>query len=190
MTWQPPIVPRTGLPCKKCRTGIPCPHHRAENRAGRKNRLTPDLVKTAAEIYKQEGFYHNTAARLGISTATWHKWLAQGRKDLAVDASSVERSLVEAVDAAKLDLRNEMVGIVVQAARGALAVEKKGRDGVKVFRVPPDASAAQWMLERTNHEEFGRRERLQHEGVEGGAPLEVRFVDTSKLPPARKEASP
>lgn len=113
---------------------------------GRPSKLT-DAIRDKIVEAILAGNYQDAAARYaGIDPATYYRWMQKG--DGADDAYGEFR---EAIENAKATAEVENVAIIKRAAR----------DGTW--------QAAAWWLERTRPQKFGRKERYEVTGAEGGS---------------------
>jgi hypothetical protein len=136
---------------------------------GRPSKLTPERHEKIVGLIKA-GNYKETAAQCcGIGERTLYDWLergANGRKPY----SQFSRDVKEAE--AFAEARN--VNIIATAAQGHVLVAKKTTtttkpDGSVTVREeeayqPPQWAAAGWMLERTHHERFARKDTTKLTG--------------------------
>lgn len=112
---------------------------------GRPTKLTQDIQDKIVDAILA-GNYQDAASRyVGIDPATFYRWMQKG--DGADDQYGEFR---EAVENAKAAAEVENVAIIRMAAR----------DGTW--------QAAAWWLERTRPQKFGRKERYEVTGADGG----------------------
>lgn len=119
--------------------------------AGRKSKLTKELIEEAAK-YIRAGNYANVVANyLGIGESTWYRWLQEGE----VANSGLKREFWESIKKAEAvpEIRN--VNIVQKAAE-------------------ENWQAAMTYLQRRFPERWGRRDfqvngEIQHTGKDGGS---------------------
>jgi transposase len=112
---------------------------------GRPTKLTPEIQDKIIDAI-QAGNYQDAAARYaGIDPATYYRWMSKGE-----DPDSPYSEFREAIERAKAAAEVESVAIIKLAAR----------DGTW--------QAAAWWLERTRPQKFGRKERYEVTGAEGG----------------------
>jgi hypothetical protein len=136
---------------------------------GRPTKLTEAIRDKIVEAILA-GNYQDAAARYaGIDPATFYRWMQKG--DGTDDHYGEFR---EAVENAKAAAEVENVAIIRRAAR----------DGTW--------QAAAWWLERTRPQKYGRKERYEVTGAEGGSlQVDVSMQDleekVSRILDARKE---
>lgn len=128
----------------------------------------------------------------GIHRSTLYDWLRQGTEALRKAGWVLADVPAEARPYAQFsDMLEKAVAEAEANALTVIGVAARGRPARTVTRKLPDGStvteaseaihgqwqAAAWMLERTQPDRYGRRDRVQHEGVKGGAPIVVEKVD-------------
>ena len=129
---------------------------------GRKTKLTPELQDKIEKALSAGNYVETACAYAGISVATFYNWLNEARKD---DAEPIYVEFLEATERARAVSEMRNVQIVQNAAMG---------DDDK----DPDWRAASWFLERAFPRKWGRQERVELSGAEGG-PINVN-VDARK----------
>lgn len=111
---------------------------RAKRNPGRPSKYTQARRDRILEALA-EGHYVETAARLGgISPTTYYEWVAELPE------------FAEATQKARAKAEDDLVGHIRAAAAG-------------VGELPPQWTAAAWILERTRPERFGRIDRSKIE---------------------------
>ena len=115
------------------------------------SKLTPEVTKRAVEAIKLGSSYKDAAAWAGISQDTFTRWM-QNEADFA--------------DAIKNAEGAGRVGLLAK-------IEKAINDGAW--------QAAAWKLERRDPEHYGRKERVELTGKDGGAVQVEHKRDLSKL---------
>lgn len=113
--------------------------------AGRKTKLTKELIREAETLIEAGSYAVTVCAYLGIGETTWYRWLKEG-------------------EAAKSGLKREFWEAIIQAdARaeiGNVAVIRKAAEN--------DWRAAAFFLERRFPKKWGRKRRttadMEHEG--------------------------
>ena len=130
-------------------------------RAVKLNKKTTDKITDAIG----KGAYQDTAARAaGVNPSTFYRWMERGARD---DAPEEFKVFFDSVEEAKAMAEVDKVSIISQAAF----------DG--------SWQAAAWWLERTRPQKYGRFDRNEVSGTDGG-PLRI-DVSTEDL--ERKVAS-
>lgn len=116
-------------------------------KTGRPTKLTPDVQDRIIQAL-QAGNYQDVACRFaGIAPATFYRWMEQGEDP---DADPIYGEFREAVERAKSVAEVRSVAIIQQAAQNGTW------------------QAAAWYLERSAAKRWGRQERVEHSGPEGG----------------------
>ena len=136
---------------------------------GRPTKLTPDIHRAIVTALEAGNYQDDSAAYAGVSTSALYNWLARGR---------VERERIEAGDKPR---KAETIFVdfldAVESARAKAAVRhvaniaKAANDGVW--------QASAWYLERSYPQKWGRLNRTEISGPDGG-PIEAR-VDLEAL---------
>ncbi len=123
---------------------------------GRKPKLTPE-VQTAICQAIRAGNYNGVAANYaGIGESTFYLWLTQGEQ--AQSGKYVE--FLEAVKKAESDAETRNVALIETAASQSW-------------------QAAAWWLERKHNNRWGRKEKQEVTGADGG-PIQIQADVTSK----------
>lgn len=114
---------------------------------GRKTKLNEDTQARIVEAIRA-GNYLDTAARYaGIDPVTFFRWMERGARE---DAEPLYAEFREAVEEAKASAE----------VRAVLRIQQAANDGTW--------QAAAWWLERTRPKKFGRFDRQEVTGSEGG----------------------
>lgn len=117
---------------------------------GRPTKITPALIQTVVTTILAGNYREVAAQRAGISSDTFRRWMvmgSRGRRGLFAEFYS-------AVITAEHEAEIKAVGLVLKAAENT------------------DARHAEWWLERKFHERWGRRDRVEVAGRNGG-PIEL-----------------
>ena len=119
--------------------------------AGRKSKLTKELIDEAVNLIKLGNYACVVANYLGVSESTWYRWLQEGEQA----KSGLKREFWESIKKAEAvpEIRN--VKIIQQAAE-------------------ENWQAAMTYLQRRFPERWGRRDfrvkgEIQHTGKDGGS---------------------
>jgi len=114
---------------------------------GRPSKLTQEVQDRVVAALRG-GNYMETAARYaGIDESTLHRWIAKGKED---DASEPYQEFCKAVEKARAEAEVRNLHLIQNAASGGTW------------------QAAAWFLERSFPGRWGRREKVEHSGPEGG----------------------
>jgi DNA invertase Pin-like site-specific DNA recombinase len=120
-------------------------------RTGRRTKLTPELVKTFTDSLAEGNAIETAAAVAGISETTYYRWLQAGRE--AKGGAFWE--FCEAIKRAEAESEAERVRRIRTAGQGG------------------NWQADAWWLERRRPERWGRKDRHEVSGPDGG-PLVVK----------------
>lgn len=132
---------------------------------GRPPKLTPDTIKAIADTIRVGNFLDAAAAHAGVAPSTAYNWQARGRAELArvadieaegrkASVRASERLYVEFAEAVENARLSAEVGMTTRIAAAA--------------RDPKHWQAAAWWLERTNNQRWGRVQRTEVSGPNGG----------------------
>jgi transposase-like protein len=113
----------------------------------RPTKLTDDVQKRVLDALRS-GNYMETAARYaGIDESTLHRWIARGKED---DAEEPYREFCKSVERARAEAEVRNLHLIQSAAQGGTW------------------QAAAWFLERSFPGRWGRREKVEMSGPDGG----------------------
>lgn len=119
----------------------------------RKSKLNEELINRAAELVNA-GHYDNTVFTcLGIGETTWYRWINLGEEDFLNGKNTIVAKFWESVSKARAAAEIRNLEIVQTAAND-------------------DWKAAAWFLERKYNEKWGRKEKTELTGKNGG-PVEI-----------------
>jgi transposase len=130
-----------------------------------KSKLTPDRQNQICEALKQGNYIETSARYAGITPQGMYKWMNRGNAERSRindgDAPQPKETMyvdfVEAVEKARAQSEMRNVGLINKAAM----------DGTW--------QASAWWLERSFPKRWGRSDRVEHTGADGG-PLEVQVT--------------
>lgn len=128
---------------------------------GRKPKLTPELQEQLANVIAQGNYADTACSYIGLSKTAFYNWLAEGKKP---NAKKKYVEFVEAIEKARSVAQMRNVQVIQQAAQGKAGDPDKGIKGIE-----PDWRASAWYLERAFPKEYGRQERVELSGMDGGA---------------------
>lgn len=114
--------------------------------AGRKTKLRRKLIAEAVEGIEKGHYAKTICQALGIHESTYYDWLKKGEEQIENDERGIYREFSESIKKAQAEGKKALLQII--------------RD-----RAATNWTAAAWMLERMYPEEYGRREKHQHEGT-------------------------
>ena len=114
----------------------------------RPTKLTKDKSEKIIELVRAGNYAETAATVAGIGAATFYTWMSKGEGE---KARSPYKEFREAVLSARAEAEARMVMVVQRAAN----------DG--------SWQAASWYLERTQQAKYGKQNRVELTGSEGGA---------------------
>lgn len=123
--------------------------------AGRKSKLTPDLMTEFVKLLSEGNYIDTVCHAVGISPPTYYNWRSRGQ---AV-SSGIYREFYERTEQATAKAEGAYLGVIKDAAKSGTW------------------QAAAWYLERRYPERWGRRD--YRDITSGGKPLQK--LDLSKL---------
>jgi transposase len=120
--------------------------------------LDEDKIARVVEALRAGNYMETAAAYAGISKSILYKWLADGREvrqkvakgGIASDLEAKQLELLDAVEKARAEAEVRNVHLIQQAAQGGTW------------------QAAAWFLERSHPGKWGRREKVEMSGPDGG----------------------
>jgi hypothetical protein len=140
---------------------------------GRPTKLTPAIQETIASIIRSGNYLSTAAATVGIGNSTIGIWMQRGDSDPEEHPDwEIYRQFRDAVEGARAEAERRFLGIIADAAG----------DGTW--------QAAAWFLERSAPQRWGRFNRIEVTGADGG-PVQVEHRATlmDKLAGMRERAS-
>jgi transposase len=115
---------------------------------GRPTKLTPEKHDKIVELVRAGNYVDTASAVAGVAEQTFYVWMSKGEGE---KARSPYKEFREAITAARAEAEARMV----------LVVQRAANDG--------SWQAASWYLERTKQAKFGKQNRVELTGAEGGA---------------------
>jgi hypothetical protein len=172
--------------------------------AGRPTKINRELVDKIIRFVRAGNYIETASAAAGIHKDTFYAWLKAGSRlihkgDDALkglrgkdrDASALMMDLAAGIDQALAEAEARDLITIEKAAQGhkveKRVVKKVGETIVEETITTEsqfDWHAAAWRLERKYPGRWGRRERIEHSGPDGGP------IKTEALPPNLKNLSP
>ncbi len=133
----------------------------AKSTVGAKCKLTDDLIENACELLAR-GNYDKTVYRyLGIGEASWFRYINRGEEDFNNGKDTVYAKFYIQTTKARAQSEIRNVGVIQQAAEN-------------------DWKASAWFLERKFAARWGRRDKTEFTGKDGG-PIEIANAKESLL---------
>ena len=116
---------------------------------GRRTKLNPDLQNQICEVLRAGNYIDAACAYVGISEQTYYDWAKRGEQGEPLYAG-----FLEAVTKARSEAELRNVTLINRAAQSG------------------QWQASAWFLERSHPRKWGRMQKLELTGSEGG-PIEV-----------------
>lgn len=129
-----------------------------EEKVGRPTALTPEIHNRVIAYIKAGGYVETAAAAAGVNKSTLYNWLKRGAKEDA----GIYRDFSESVEKAMAEA--EMIDVA--------RINKAAQDGVW--------QAAAWRLERKHPDRWGKKEKHEHTGADGG-PISLKGLSSLSL---------
>lgn len=133
----------------------------------RRSKCTPERRKKIIRALEAGNYRHAACRHAGIGESTFYRWMEVGEADAEADKRTIYREFMEGVIRAEAKAETQ----AVEALRMAM---------------PGDWRAAAHYLERRYPGLWGRKDRHEHTGADGG-PVEV-SSDLSRLSVEEKRA--
>jgi len=111
---------------------------------GRPSKLTPEVHAAIVKAVRGGNYPEIAAQSAGVEARTFYTWMQRGESD--ADGDEIYRQFRQAITRARAWAERKMVGIVRRAAID-------------------DAQSAQWYLERSASDRWGRRDKLTIESA-------------------------
>jgi transposase len=113
---------------------------------GRPTKLTEDAQERIISALKAGNYMDTAAQYAGVDESTLHRWIARGKEE----DSGLYYEFRKAVEKARAEAEARNVHLIQTAAQGGTW------------------QAAAWFLERSHPGKWGRREKVEHSGPDGG----------------------
>lgn len=160
---------------------MPKPNSLTYRTRGHPTKLTPAIQTAIINAVAGGVPYVRAAALADIKADTALEWLARGAGTDKRSAAPLYAHFAQEIEKAKSQDEARRVLRINQAGQGGVVVYEKtttypdGRVVHEVKRTSPEWTADAWHLERSQPDVWGRRERLEHTGSQGG-PLQIQVV--------------
>lgn len=125
------------------------PHPPQKRKPGRPSKLNDDVQKVIVDALVRGNFQNVAAELAGVDNATICRWMEKGQREEPEFARY--REFREAILVANASAQDAQISRINRAAR----------DGTW--------QAAAWLLERRFHDQWGRKDKVQHEGADAFA---------------------
>lgn len=122
-----------------------CKQHSGDDNIGRRTALTEQVGKKIVDLMSLGAFVEDAVRSAGIAPATYYGWIERGEADQERGEETVFSEFVDATTRARVAGKIAAVGHI--------------RRGMQ-----EDWRAAAWYLERTDPENWGRRDSVAHTG--------------------------
>lgn len=136
---------------------------------GRPTKLTPELQAEIVKIIKTGNYIETACAFVGINKSTFYDWLKRGAREKQ-RLEKNPRAKIKKSEAVYVEFSNAIEKALAQAEIRDVAIIGKAAES--------NWQAAAWRLERKYPERWGRKDRIEHTGKDGG-PIET--SQTTKL---------
>jgi transposase-like protein len=176
---------KRGNPCRNApmKGRTTCKPHSGDTNVGRRSALHDPNTRARLLLRLQTGCtIRDACASTGVHESTYYRWIEAGEADERADRASQEREFREQATQARAEARVVAVGVLQGAMRPFTRTTRRTRrlpDGTSHIEettetVEPDWRAALAFLERTDPENWGRRDKLDvtaHDAPSGLAEL-------------------
>ena len=132
----------------------------------RKTSLTPEIAEAIIEILKRGNYLTTAADYVGVTPQTVYNWLKRGDE------------LKEQPDEDLTETERMFVSFFAGVKKANAFAEVKALDTIRNASAT-NWQAAAWMLERKHSERWGRVQRTEITGADGGA-IEINAVEVSR----------
>ncbi len=125
-------------------------------------KLNDSMITALSEYVTKGNYAHHACYLCGIDESSLYLWLKQGEEDLKLEEETLYSRLFKSLKRARASAQAEMV----EVARNSAKVKRDGYLAVTV-------------LERTDPENWGRKDRIQGTGNTYNINIEKALVDAS-----------
>lgn len=130
--------------------------------SGAPTKLTPEITKTICNALLIGNYFETACAVAGIHRDTAYEWLKKGAKK-----PGIHRQFSDAVEKAQADAESRDLTVIEMTAHGTKAQFDENGHLVRA-EVQRDWKAAAWRLERKHPKKWGRIDRHEITGKDGG----------------------
>ncbi len=139
--------------------------------------LSQELIDNIANVIRHGNYIETACAMYGVPRSNYYVWCDRARQ--SPNKESLENILLHTVEKALAEAEIRDLQRVDRAAdgipteylendQGELIRNAKGDCFVKKQGMQPQWAAAAWKLERRNSKRWGRTDKLEHSGPDGG----------------------
>lgn len=129
------------------RNGLKNYNKRLMMMAGRKTKLTPQLIVDAEKLVKVGNYVVTVCEYIGIDESTWYRWMRDGEKA----RTGIKRKFYKTIKKAEAEAEIRLIA-----------------DLQKIAQVDLKWQALAWMLERKYPERWGRKDKISAEVSHSG----------------------
>lgn len=116
--------------------------------AGRKTKLTPELIKNAEKLLKGGNYVNTVCEFLGIAERTWYNWYNEGEKGEQEGKNNIKVQFFQSVRKCEAEAEIRLL-----------------TDLQKIAESKEDPKPIMWMLERKYPDRWGKqRLEIEHSG--------------------------
>lgn len=113
--------------------------------AGRKTKLTPELIKEIASYVRDGSFYKDAAMLAGIDNSSFHKYRNLGEQDLKDGKETIYTEFINTLRRAEAEAKAEAIRYIQRS---------------------DDWKARAWYLERKYSDEYSLKQKIEHSSDE------------------------
>ena len=148
---------------------------------GRPTKLTPEIADAIEQVVRAGACVGVAARRLGISAEAAEEWVRRGEGRSERRATEPYVSFATRIRKAEADDEVRRIALIAKAGTGGEVTYRRTTtkaDGAVVMEerlLAPEWTANAWHLERKHPERWGRKERHEITGKDGG-PIDARVI--------------
>lgn len=162
-------------------------HPGAESKLSR-SKLTVELQKIFIELARAGNTVRASCSICGIMQPTYYAWLHARDRDAEAGKKTAYTLFFAAIEKARGEFQAEQLDIIRQAAiksgtlRKEVVVDEEGASTTKTVETQTtDWGAAAWLLERSDPENFGKKNTTE---ITAGQGTTIKFEIVPAAPPA------
>lgn len=116
---------------------------------GRKSKINEELINKIAEYVEKGSFVKDACILVGIDEDTYYRWKQIGLEDRKAKQDTIYSDFLSRMEKSEVLQKQKHIDVFF-------------KDDSKTWQ------KSAWWLERKFYDEFGRKDKLQHEGKDGG----------------------